>query len=442
MKRLFALSFIILSYALCAQRELTLRRILQVKCPNTSYYTERCAYALLVPVNRPGKQEVINYSYPGVRPDFVTVNKNKETYLHWNEVSLWQLKDSLMEVSMKIKIWPYDLKTAKKRPVHDKKDRDTLSFLKDEENFRSESRAIQTVAAGIKGKTREEIVKNIFQFVTDTLDYKIFYFQDRGAKQALKEGKGDCTEYSELMVTLCRAKKIPARIVEGLIPKTGGQIAYHNWVEVFFPEYGWVAFDPTWADHPKASTTFYKMKNSYIQLTNQRYVKHIEAPCGDRIPYLLYLKDTCTDVHGISTLHSKMLRCYNDNENEKALQLLDTLILYEPDNYSYWMFRGVALARMGQFEKGMTSLQTSQKNVETKDEEDHVVFARANYYALKNEGDSALKCLNTLSPGFLTYARLEKDSDFEKIKNYPPYAELLQGLKKKEEEELLKQKKD
>jgi len=439
MKIGFTSILLLCAYTLVAQRDLTLRRVMKVKCPNSNYYIERCGYSILVPVSRPGRQEVLSYSYPSIKPSHVNNTKKKETYLHWNEVSFFALKDSVMAVSMKLRITPYDLKTAKKKPILDKNDLDTASFLKDEENFRANAKSIRAVAAKINGTTREEIVKQIFEFVKDTLDYKIFYFQDRGAKKALKEGKGDCTEYSELMVTLCRAKKIPARIVEGIIPHTIGRVGYHNWVEVYFPDYGWVAFDPTWADHPKASTTFYRMKNSYIQLTNQRFVKHIHAPeCN--VPFSLFLRDSCGDVRGLNSKFRSMQKFYDDNENKKALELLDTLIHYEPDNYIYWMYKGVALAREGEFVKGAESLEISLKNVETEEEQDFAIFGKANYFALKNEGDSAVASLKALSPGFLTYARIEKDSDFDRVRQHPPFIELVEELKKKEKEAAEKKK--
>jgi transglutaminase-like putative cysteine protease len=65
--------------------------------------------------------------------------------------------------------------------------------------------------------------------------------------------RGYCEFYASTMVVLLRQLNIPARIVEGFLP--GKEIAAgtrqvlnsdsHAWVEVYFPAYGWVAFDPT-----------------------------------------------------------------------------------------------------------------------------------------------------------------------------------------------------
>ena len=64
-----------------------------------------------------------------------------------------------------------------------------------------------------------------------------------GAKKALKDRVGECSEFSAIMIALCRANGIPARLVIGHIARE--QNTKHNWVEVYFDEYGWVTFDPT-----------------------------------------------------------------------------------------------------------------------------------------------------------------------------------------------------
>lgn len=64
---------------------------------------------------------------------------------------------------------------------------------------------------------------------------------------------GYCTYFATTMVTMLRTQDIPARFVVGYAP--GEQVddgewlvrGYdsHAWVEVYFPEHGWVQFDPT-----------------------------------------------------------------------------------------------------------------------------------------------------------------------------------------------------
>jgi len=64
--------------------------------------------------------------------------------------------------------------------------------------------------------------------------------------------QGYCQYYATTMAALLRADGIPARMVEGFLPgdRDGGvetirNDGAHAWVEVWFPGFGWVRFDPT-----------------------------------------------------------------------------------------------------------------------------------------------------------------------------------------------------
>ena len=66
--------------------------------------------------------------------------------------------------------------------------------------------------------------------------------------------RGHCEYFATAMVILLRQQGVPARIVNGFLGAdyntVGGYFAVrqanaHSWVEVFFPESGWVEFDPT-----------------------------------------------------------------------------------------------------------------------------------------------------------------------------------------------------
>jgi hypothetical protein len=67
---------------------------------------------------------------------------------------------------------------------------------------------------------------------------------------------GYCTYYATTMVTMLRTQGIPARLAVGYNagePTGDGEYVVrglnsHAWVEVYFPDVGWVPFDPTPAD--------------------------------------------------------------------------------------------------------------------------------------------------------------------------------------------------
>ncbi len=72
-------------------------------------------------------------------------------------------------------------------------------------------------------------------------------------ESVLKLRKGVCQDFAHLMIACLRNMGLPARYVSGYIetmPPPGkeklvGSDASHAWVAVYFPEIGWVEFDPT-----------------------------------------------------------------------------------------------------------------------------------------------------------------------------------------------------
>ena len=69
---------------------------------------------------------------------------------------------------------------------------------------------------------------------------------------ALTARKGVCQDFAHVMIAIVRRLGLPARYVSGYIAqRPNGDLpgltasATHAWVEVLFPEVGWVGFDPT-----------------------------------------------------------------------------------------------------------------------------------------------------------------------------------------------------
>lgn len=67
--------------------------------------------------------------------------------------------------------------------------------------------------------------------------------------EALEHRKGVCQDFTHLMIGMARALGIPARYISGLVhPENSGYRGFtqtHAWCELYFPSYGWIAFDPT-----------------------------------------------------------------------------------------------------------------------------------------------------------------------------------------------------
>jgi len=110
-----------------------------------------------------------------------------------------------------------------------------------------------------------EKAKDIFSWIRNNIKYEV-QEEEKGASWAFIKGKGDCSEYADLMITLLRIEGIPARKVTGLVlsnvipffPLVGQVLTFnwgnitqnnilgHAWVEYYVPNIGWIACDPTW----------------------------------------------------------------------------------------------------------------------------------------------------------------------------------------------------
>ena len=105
-------------------------------------------------------------------------------------------------------------------------------------------------------KTEFDAVQKILTYVIDHMHY-VLKPEDYGAMYSFNSGKGNCQNYSHLSAALMRAVGIPVRIVNGVTlkrpfdVKIGEQIltlnmaeGRHSWIEVYFPDLGWMPFDP------------------------------------------------------------------------------------------------------------------------------------------------------------------------------------------------------
>jgi transglutaminase-like putative cysteine protease len=71
--------------------------------------------------------------------------------------------------------------------------------------------------------------------------------------------RGFCLHYATTMAVILRDLGIPTRVVQGFLPgertadpsiEVISNRSAHAWVEVYFPGYEWIAFDPTGGDFP------------------------------------------------------------------------------------------------------------------------------------------------------------------------------------------------
>lgn len=98
------------------------------------------------------------------------------------------------------------------------------------------------------------IERHLMSHYAYTLDLSGTHGEDPLADFLFVRRAGHCEYFASAMTVLLRAEGIPARYVTGFSPgeynDVGGDYIIresdaHAWVEVYFPGYGWITFDPT-----------------------------------------------------------------------------------------------------------------------------------------------------------------------------------------------------
>jgi hypothetical protein len=138
------------------------------------------------------------------------------------------------------------------------------------------------IALALEKGVRRHITKRNYGVAFDT------------AAQVVRSQEGDCTEHAVLLAAVCRAKKIPARVVLGLVyyPKQSG-FAYHMWNEVWTGD-RWLPLDATiaqgavGADHIKLrhgslqGETAYAVMLPLLQVVNRLELEVVSSSAAGR----------------------------------------------------------------------------------------------------------------------------------------------------------------
>ncbi len=138
-------------------------------------------------------------------------------------------------------------------------------FLSDEKYIEISDSTLISLAQKLNRNDTLKTVKNIYNFVHENIKYSGFSSISIGASKTLKCGHGDCTEFTDLFVALCRASGIPAKVTEGYTTEFDNT-PLHSWPEVYLNDYGWIRFDPTGNN----AIDFSHLPNKYIQLSSVR----------------------------------------------------------------------------------------------------------------------------------------------------------------------------
>ncbi|GAB4437160.1 MAG: transglutaminase-like domain-containing protein [bacterium] len=132
-------------------------------------------------------------------------------------------------------------------------------YLKSTKLVQSDAEEIVTLAKRLTSNSLNlyEAVNNIINFVSDNVKYT-YNPPQYDALYTLKTQSGNCQNFAHLSIALLRAVNIPARIVGGIslkepwkVPAGKGSTLVqsmgqggHAWIEVYFPDLGWLLYDP------------------------------------------------------------------------------------------------------------------------------------------------------------------------------------------------------
>jgi len=228
----------------------------------------RMNFVTVIPKTIPDRQQILDIKY-STEPSRV-FSKNGNDYVEF--VFTRPKRQFQLKINVKARLSRFDLSTAQKKYKENPPETPNLDeFLKHEQYIEKDNPKIQQIAKSIKGQTETDIVKEIYEYVTDRLQY-VIRNDEAGAVKTLQKKKGGCTEYSDLFVALCRAKNIPARVVKGYVTEFD-RVPQHAWAEAYLKKYGWVPFDLIYGDVKQKSAKnkrFQNLKPIYIYLTGTR----------------------------------------------------------------------------------------------------------------------------------------------------------------------------
>ena len=233
-----------------------------------SGHNDSIEFVVAVPKTIDRRQNVLEVTYDPQPVDIFDEGENRYAEFLFIEPA----SDIVVSISGEAELFGYDLSSAMemKNPGGES----VLNrYLVSEQYLEKGSPEIRAVAESIEGADETDTVEGLFDYVVDNTSYTGYNPGEVGAEEAIERGGGDCSEFADILVALCRAKEIPAKTTDGFIvqEKVEGQdvsTIKHSWAEVYIEEYGWVPFDPTFADSGLA--TFNQLDPIFLRVSDIR----------------------------------------------------------------------------------------------------------------------------------------------------------------------------
>jgi len=162
-------------------------------------------------------------------------------------------------------LWSSDLEPMRKRgrkvPLYNSRGK-LGDFLIDERYIEKSNPLIRQIASQVKAEDEIDTIKNTLFYLRDNFKYRADPSPGGGGATKLVDLKvGDCSEFTDLFVALCRSNEIPSRAVRGVMSYKNIP-SKHAWAEVHLKKYGWFQVDPTMStmkdqESPRQREAFY-----------------------------------------------------------------------------------------------------------------------------------------------------------------------------------------
>ena len=174
------------------------------------------------------------------------------------------------------------------RPVHQAVVRDCCGNLHlKSDSYMVVNDQVRDLAGRITAGARTplERARRIYRYVVERMTYEKETpgWGNGDTLRACEVGRGNCTDFHSMFISLARASGIPAQFQIGLpVPaQADGEIpGYHCWAQFHLPEVGWVPVDASeaWKDRKKYDYFFGSYDPNRLALTLGRDIRLVPSP--------------------------------------------------------------------------------------------------------------------------------------------------------------------
>jgi len=377
----------------------------------------------LLPESLKNRQRVFNIRFSA--PQAKSIEKNDCRYFN---IEYKHLKNQRLQFTAEydLELFEYDWEQAVRQGNNEKESEEVLKrhlLLSEEEAGYSR---LQAAAETIDGNSQIDLLAQINDFVSRQLHYDNSINEDIGVDQALKLGRGDCTEYSQLFVALCKMKSIPARMIGGLITNSTSSNAAHNWVEVYLTNVGWVPLDPTAIDVSEG-VAFHEVNNNYIylsrgQLGNDLVTGNTMWEWNGKKGSEVIVNCTYTYDNSMEKRFNKLHFLYLSRDFNTVQDELNKMMDYDPDNVKY-----ICLQAMVNYKRNLVNISAQELREAAKRSRNNiqkaiVYYNTAKFHCLKGELEKSMMYLEkAIAHGYTDLLKMRNDPDFYFIRNEPSF---------------------